>query len=252
MVYSINPKDIRQKFEAVQKFLETDSTTRDKFNSAKTLIAGVNPRIDSLLNTLSSQMSQMEKLQKGEVIELTAENWPENTVEEKKRKRRILLFIKTWKNLKGEVARVQKELNAKQGGETRQSSVDRFVKIASTAKGPFGIVTVAAVVIAGAMLLFGSQNKSVNTTPEESLTIPSIAAGTEQKIQAIKVGEKTIALSQLTTGQGPECLTGVKEAVHYHAKDHNTARATDGSMTNDPGGCGFGKVDDEEIVLVSE
>ena len=251
MAYSVDPKVITKKLYAALKLLEADTTTRDKFDCAKTLIAGLNPRIDSLLSTLSAQLSQIEKLQKGEVIELTAEHLPETTAEEKKRKRLILLFIKTWKDLKGEVARVQKELNAKQGGETRQSSVDRFVKIASTAKGPFGIITIAAVIFIGATLLIGGQYNSKNTTTNESTTAPITPTNTAQKIQAIKVGEKTVILTKLISGQGQECLTGNKEAVHYHAKDHTSARATDGSMINDPGGCGFGKVDDVEIILVS-
>ena len=168
MTYSVDPKEITKKLDAALKLLEADTKTRDKFDCTKTLIAGLNPRIDSLLSTLSAQLSQIEKLKKGEVIELTAEHLPETTAKEKKRKRRILLFIKTWKDLKGEVARVQKELSTQHDSKPSQSSVDSFVKIARTAKGPFGIITIAAVIFIGAAILIGGQNRNRNAV---SLTL---------------------------------------------------------------------------------
>lgn len=253
MAYSVNPKEITKKLEAAFKLLEAGTTTRDKFESARKLITGLNPRIDSLLTTLSAQLSQIEKLQKGEVIELTAEHLPETTAEEEKRKHRILIFIKTWKDLKGEVTRVQKELDVQKQTEKIQSNPENWLKIISHAKGPFGAITITAVVIVAGAALLRAQNANKNSSVVTALpTQAAMPTTSVLKIQAIKVGEKTVALSELITGQGPECLTGAKETVHYHAKDHNASHTTDGSLISDPGGCGYGKVEEVEIVFVGE
>ena len=61
---------------------------------------------------------------------------------------------------------------------------------------------------------------------------------------------KQIPLTELTTGQGPECLNGSNETPHYHAKDHTSAQALDGSTVSDPGGCGFGKVKEVQVIEV--
>jgi hypothetical protein len=67
------------------------------------------------------------------------------------------------------------------------------------------------------------------------------------KIQVIDVNGKKVPLSELRTGIGPECKTSGNEVLHYHAKNGETAQATDGQKVTDPGGCGYGKVDDVKI-----
>ncbi len=66
------------------------------------------------------------------------------------------------------------------------------------------------------------------------------------KIQVILFGDKQIPLSELHIGQAhiPHC-----DSPHYHAI---TGRVTalDGTVLQDPGDCGFGKVKDVKIIEV--
>jgi hypothetical protein len=242
----------QKKLEAAFKLLNADSTTRERFELIRELLKGIDTRVDQNLSFVSKRLAEVEKLQKGRIVELTIEHLPENTKEEKERKRAILLLLKTWKDLKGEVKRIQAELHLKQKGEASQSTVGGLAKIAAFAKGPFGIITIAALIIVGLVTFVGSQTTTTKGSDEtyQPINQVSIPAEATPKTKAIKVGEKMIALTQLTTGQGSECMSGNVQASHYHAKDHAKAQAIDGSFVPDPGGCGFGKVDEVEVVLV--
>jgi hypothetical protein len=141
----MNYEEAKKRVLAAQELLNEQATSRAKFESIRTLIRGINPRIDKALNASSKALTDLTKLQKGEVIELAAEHLPEDTDENKKRKKTLLLFIKFWKDLKGEVARVQTELEK---GRHGQSSAQTIGRIASYAKGPIGLITLVAVGIA--------------------------------------------------------------------------------------------------------
>ena len=234
----------RERFLAAYKLLSEETTNLEKFESVKKLIFGLNPKVDKILNTCSETLSKMEKVQKGEIIELTADQLPEDTEEEKKRKRAILLFIRSWKDLKSEVERVKNELDS---GEQKNfdQKIESGAKIISYAKGPFGIITILAAIVVGIFIIVNSQSKTAQTSPQ---TTPS--SEIKPKTQVINFNDKKIPLNELTTGVGPECLTNGKGVSHYHAKDHQAARAIDGSMVEDPGGCGFGKVDEVAVLEI--
>ncbi len=148
----LDPKTNREKIDAAMQLLLEDTTTIAKFEKVRTFIKGINPKIDHALETCSKGIKTLKKIQAGDVIELTAANLPEGTEKQKKRKKYLLLFISSWKNLKGEVARVQK-LYAEQfvdGKTTAQEQLATLGKVAATSKGPFGLITAMAVVIVGA------------------------------------------------------------------------------------------------------
>ena len=247
----MDPGDAKEKFLAASKLLSVETTTVEKFEEVRKLIKGTHPRIDRLLESCSETISKIEKLQKGAVIELAAESLPEKTEEEKRRKKILLLFIKNWKELQEEIERVKKELDGNQTKNT-QERVKSFGKIAAFAKGPFGIITILAILVVS-VLIFSEDKTSSTTTSIANSASPSLSqspssTSNKAKIKVITYNNKRLALSQLTTAVGAECLNNDREqASHYHAKNHTAALAIDGTMVADPGGCGFGKVSETMI-----
>ena len=251
-----NRQDTFRRIEAAQKLFLEKSTNREKFEAVRELMKGINPRIDNILAISSKMLSDIERLGKGEVIEVSAEHLPEGTEEEKKRKKRILLFLRYWKQLKGEVERVRAEFDSKSQTKSQGEQIEGMGKIIAYAKGPFGLITLAAVVIVAGSLLMKTKSTSplppssplsTQSPPSPQPTTPPTAT-IKVTIKGIIFQGKKIALSELITGQGPECMTGKTQAPHYHAKDHIAAKAIDGSSVQDPGECGFGKVDEVDTV----
>src|SRR5262249_1426008 len=110
-----------------------------------TLLSGINPKLDRLLATCDTEFSKVEKYYKGAAIELILENLPELTEEQKKRKKLLLLFINSWNQLKGEVKRIEKELDGKRKAKTDLEKKLDWANIFNFAKGPLGIITIVAV-----------------------------------------------------------------------------------------------------------
>lgn len=106
---------------------------------------GINPQLDAALERCAEGLSTLDKAFHGDVISLTADNLPENTEEEKKRKKFILFFVGSWNKLKNEVARVEKELAAADNAPTTGEKLSGWRRIINFAKGPFGIITIVAV-----------------------------------------------------------------------------------------------------------
>ncbi len=228
--------DIKRRIEAAYTLLQQETTTREKFESVRTLIKGINPQLDKQLTNVSRALSDMENLQKGQVIELSAEHLPEPTEEDKRRKRALLLFIRTWKQLASEVERVRAEVEKMGEQESVKEKATSVSKLVGLAKGPFGIITVIALLIAGGFILINGQRSSVPTQRVTSLPSPP-------KTKVIIFNDKKIPVSGLRVGEGPEC-----EGPHYHANDGTATRSLDGSLVPDPGGCGYGKVSEVEVV----
>jgi len=170
----MNHHEAHKRLLAAQKLLLELSTTREKFNSICVLIQGINPAVDNALAECQRQLSTLDKLQDGDVIGLSAEHLPENTEEEKRRKKWLLLFIHSWKQLKSEVARVSQEIHA--DPQTSGNTSSGWWRVLKGAKGPLGLVTVLAV---GVVLM---QQTSVQVTIQNkgcatlypSSSIPSI------------------------------------------------------------------------------
>lgn len=237
--------DSKRRFLAARKLLD-DSADIEKFESVRELIKGLNPKVDRLLDNCSEAISKIEKLQKGEVLELSADSLPDRTDEEKKRKKAIILFISRWKELGAEVNRVRSELESidEKGTDGTASS---FAKIAAFAKGPFGIITILAILIAGALIYVDGQKQDPGH--DQTPTITSIPSN-KSKIKVISYQNKRIALSELRAGVGPECTTKGEEMSHYHALNSVDVQAIDGSRVTDPGGCGFGKVAEIQVMEI--
>ncbi|MBI4067621.1 hypothetical protein HY407_04510 [Candidatus Gottesmanbacteria bacterium] len=227
----------KEKLEAAYKLLHEESTNRAKFEQIRTLVKGINPNIDKILESCSKALSDIEKLQKGEIIEFSSEHLPENSEEEKNRKKAILLLIKNYKSLSSEVERVKNELE-KSEGKSNPDKLQNITKLLATPKGIFGLVTVAAIIVASILVI----NK--NKTPGKTNNVLNLQTS---KIQVIDVNGKKVPVSELKTSIGSECMSSNREVEHYHAKNGTSAQVIDGSDVSDPGGCGFGKVEEIKI-----
>ncbi|OGY17913.1 MAG: hypothetical protein A2784_01800 [Candidatus Chisholmbacteria bacterium RIFCSPHIGHO2_01_FULL_48_12] len=142
--------DTRKRLLAADKLLRGETTTRQKFESARILIKGINPKVDRAVDEVHKVLRRLEQIQDQKLIELTADNLPENTDKQKKRKRALLLLLKWWKELKSEVKRVKHEL------EAESPNIAKGGRIVGLAKGPLGIITGAAVIIAAGLVALNS------------------------------------------------------------------------------------------------
>lgn len=233
--------DSQKRFLAAYQLLDKSSPSIEKLEAVRDLIRGINPRADKALEQCLKALSKVEKLQKGEVVELTVEHLPENSEEEKRRKKALLFFIKSFKELRGEIERVNGEFAKSEGqDQSFKNSVKTFGKIAAFAKGPFGIVTLAAVLIVGIFAIYvNKQTDNISKANDNVLsTVSQTTANPKPKIQVIMAGDKKIPLTEVIVARGPDC-----DSAHYHAKDHTAVGATDGTIISDPGACGFGRVD---------
>ncbi len=241
----LSPEDTKKRILAAQKILLEPSSSREKFDSLRTLTKGINPKLDKILDTCASSLKEVEKLHQGQLIELTAEHLPEYTEEEKRRKNALLFFIKNWKDLKSEVNRIRAELDVKDGqSNSLHNHALHWGKIIGFAKGPFGIITLAAIIIV-TFLIATKSNQPQPSTGVSPLNSPTPST---QIQKAIIFQDKKIPLTELDLRSGPDCRSGNTFFPHYHAKNHTSVRATDGTIIPDPGGCGYGKGSDVQIV----
>lgn len=166
-------EEAKKRLLAAQALLSEETTTREKFSSIRTLLQGINPKIDKTLDACENELSKLEKLQGFKVIEVTLENLPELTEEQKKRKKILLFFINTWNQLKNEVKRVQKELDASHEGKSDMQKKSHLAKVFNFAKGPFGIITIIAV---GIVLVLQATSVHIVIKNNGCDTIPAPAA----------------------------------------------------------------------------
>jgi hypothetical protein len=143
--------DSRKRIASAQKLLLETTTSLEKFTAIRTILAGYNPKIDELLARADHELATLSKIYDGKLIELGLEHLPEETEEEKKRKRALVAFLATWKDLSGEVSRVATELDTINSSNDVSAQARSGGKILTDAKGAFGIVTIVAVGIVVAL-----------------------------------------------------------------------------------------------------
>ena len=168
--------DAKKRLEAAHALFLGSSTSKEKLSSVRALVQGAHPSIDEKLKKCDDAFSYLEKFGNVELIELSADHLPENTEDEKKRKKAILLYIKFWKDLQSEIARVGAEFNAPDSGQNAIQKQSFWKKIFSAAKGPFGIITIvgvgAAVVLQATSVRLVIKNNGCGTMTPASLPIP--------------------------------------------------------------------------------
>lgn len=138
-------QDALNRLQAAQAFFSETQLSREKFDALRKLLKGTHPSIDSAFSQVAREWDKIIRIEQGDVIELVAHELPDHTEEEKKRKKRLLLFISLWKDLQKEVVRVKSELEKSSGEKPSQSKAQGWGNILAGAKGPLGLVTAVAV-----------------------------------------------------------------------------------------------------------
>lgn len=140
-------KLVNKRMQAAGDLLQRRTIDAASLASLKTLLSGINPRLDKALVAVSTAAKKVDYLQKGEAISLAVDALPEFSAEDKKRKKAILFFLNCWKDLQSEVARVEKELEQNSKDHSLQGKAGMLGNIFGAAKGPLGLITLGAVVI---------------------------------------------------------------------------------------------------------
>src|SRR5260221_14717372 len=103
------PSDTHQKMMSAYQLLQQDILSVGTFENVRTILKGIHPGIDEKLEQCSQALSKLQKIQSGDIITLSAEAIPEDTEENKKRKKALLFFINSLKDLKSEIQRIDSE-----------------------------------------------------------------------------------------------------------------------------------------------
>lgn len=228
-------QDARDRIDSAFQLLTGMEMSVSTFEHIRILMKGIHPGIDKKLEVCSKALDTLQKLQSGDVISLSAERLPEETEKQKKRKKAVLFFISSLKDLKSEIKRVDTEIASSQNSAWKLGRIIKF------AKGPFGLVTLGAVIIVVAVPFF--THKTSSTKQTKPTTTPVVS---KTMIQVIAYRGKDLPLTQLFIGHGADC-----DSPHYHAITGKVI-ATDGTIVVDPEGCGFGKVADIQVSTISK
>ena len=217
----------KAKLDAAFTLLTQETTTFEKFDHIRSLIKGIHPDIDKHLATCSDAIKQLKKVQKGDIISLSAEALSEDTQEQKKRKKALLFFISCWKDLNAEVKRIQDLYNQQQAeGKTSQNHhVSTLGKVFTFAKGPLGLITLAALGIVGASLYIKSSFVTITIKNSGCSPITPIVK-LPVSIPGIKLPTNTIADGGQDTASVPPLsviVDGTKTSKMIAARTDRTA-----------------------------
>src|SRR5690348_3584994 len=93
------PTDAHERLMSAFQLLQSPSISVSTFEQIRTLIKGIHSGIDEKLELCSKALSNIQKIQAGDIITLSAESLPQESEEQKKRKKIILFFITNIKDL---------------------------------------------------------------------------------------------------------------------------------------------------------
>ncbi len=240
------PSTTHQKMMSVYELLQEATISIDSFEHVHTILKGLHPKVDEKLEICSKALEKLQQLQSGDVITLSAEGLAEDTQEKRKRKKALLFFITTLKDLKSEIKRIDAEFTkANQNGHPSiQHQLTAWGRVVGFAKGPFGIVTFVALVIFGFLLLRGYKTQGTSVVATSAIISPTTTSKDSLTIQVITYNGKQIPLNQLYVGHGPDC-----DSPHYHATAGRVT-ALDGTVIPDPGNCAYGKLKNVQVTKV--
>lgn len=206
----MDENDFVKRFKAAERLLKQEKITFKTFENLRTLIKGIDPRVDKKLASCSQAVKTLKQVQKKKVFVLSEKvikKLPAKSEKQKKRKKALLLLIKYWKQLKAEVKRLTKTHESikkeKKPSLSQQAlNFEKITKIVTSAKGPLGLITLAALGIVGVKLLASYLNTSAvevvirnrNCQPlEPVVSLPVSLPGLELPEQAIPDGGQAIA-----------------------------------------------------------
>ncbi|MBI3559499.1 hypothetical protein HY087_00005, partial [Candidatus Gottesmanbacteria bacterium] len=141
----MDPKTIKKRVLAAADLLSSPTLSKQKVDDLATLLSGINPKLDYALGEIKRTWGHLDKLQAGEVVELTLEALPTYTEKDKKRKKYLLLLLSLWKDLKAEVKRVEAQAVSAAATSSAAGKAGSLWNVIAGAKGPLGLVTILAV-----------------------------------------------------------------------------------------------------------
>src|SRR6266581_8525140 len=103
--------DSHKKLTSAYELLQGDVISFATFEHIRILLKGIHPVVDTKLTACSEALDALQKIQDGDMISLSAEALPENSEKEKKRKKAVLFFLGTVKDLQKEIQRVDAEFS---------------------------------------------------------------------------------------------------------------------------------------------
>lgn len=103
--------NIPERLRAAYQLLIEQTTSRQKITTVLTLVRGTDPRIDVLVTKVEEAVLLLDKIQEGDVIMLAADALPETNEREERRKKVLMFFTKSWRELGSEISRIQSELH---------------------------------------------------------------------------------------------------------------------------------------------
>lgn len=135
----------KNKIKLGLELLCNSTTSLDHIQKIAQLVKGLNPKIDSKLDSITEIADKIQKVQEGDVISLSAEKLPEQTDKQKNTKKLVLLLLAQWKDLHAEVTRIRDlQAAASTTGVLSKTTATKAGKIGLTMKGPLGVVTIMA------------------------------------------------------------------------------------------------------------
>src|SRR3989344_1709252 len=188
MSVNLNSKQLIDHLGQAQTLLDSDATSKAKFNALRKLIKGANPELDRHLLTISKTLTQIDQFQQGKIINLTAAHLPSQTKEQKRRKKLLLLLLRQWRQLNSEGERRQLQLTQTSG--SGNASGHSLGKILAGAKGPLGLVTLTAVAIIAGSAYLNSHSTTLVIENSACQTISPI--GVNVKLPGINVPKQSI------------------------------------------------------------
>lgn len=254
----VDQLDQQKRIESALRLLTQDLPLRQKLESLSGVVKNVNPRLDGMLNAATRALSDLEKIQDGQMAELAAENLPEETEEQKKKKKKALLWLKlyrqlergelpdsslellpeeteeekkrkkaflwlwrSFKDLQGEINRIKTEWEKIEpdGQPDAQKEINFGGRVVALAKGKFGLLTLAAVLIVGGGALWAGNRSQTPTgsTAREGNTKNGVQNSGSQEQQFSYYVKETQASLDVSKNQ-------ITWGVHVHRENFETQR----------------------------
>lgn len=204
-------KPYRAQLESAYELLAEDVTTAEKIEKIKTLISGINPKLDRELDKMMAAYNHLKAAADTNIVHLVGHTLPENTKVQKKHKKALLLFLASWRSLKSEVERV----NGYYEDVSQTSSVGHHtgvaVKSVLFAKGAFGVITGLAILAVGAYILY---QKAFTEITIENEGCPPIAVPGKLPISipGLRLPEESITEDKPGTAALPSVTVSVHES----------------------------------------
>ena len=106
-------KEIHKRLTTATAVFSDSSSTIDRARAAVSLLVGISPRTDALCTECLRHLDTIGHIERGELTEIGVHALSEETEDQKRRKKALLLLLKGWKDLQAEVARYSRNFRTK-------------------------------------------------------------------------------------------------------------------------------------------